>query len=327
MLRGELPVDDSIPLEALEELPPVTGAQPRVAIFHEAERAFKWPEGWTVSNLWEPSGGQFIYSAGGDKPAEALVPLPPGQEWLVWLRVRDETDGQRQMMAQVNGVDSYVMGGANSTQWMWYYVGTAAEELLQVVLHSLSPGMEGWTDCLYVSNDPAFVPSPTPASPPGFRTLADWDRSAQQPGWLWWPAEPAPDSMACFRKEFDLDAAPQAAVLAAQGHEAYAASINGVEVANRLDAGTPESLDVAQYLVKGRNTLCFTLVQQLRLPGVRALLSGTMPDGSRWRVTTDSSWQASDEPAEGWQQAGFDGAAWQRPWCRLGDREVNLAEP
>lgn len=135
-----------------------------------------------------------------------------------------------------------------------------------------------------------------PATTPAMRT----------PHWIWkGPARKG--AVVCFRRRFDLAAAPRSAVLHATCDNRLTLWINGHRVFEHDHWENPRQLDVARHLRAGTNVVA---VRGENREGPAALaLRLAVEDAPD--VVTDGSWRAHPGPApRGWNTSDFDDRSW-----------------
>lgn len=291
-------------------------APPKQYLWREAEK-FLVGQNWTTSNYWEPSAGLFIYPLPGAGAAAGHIDFDHAGPWAVWLRVRDETRGERQFATTVNGKPSYVVGGNDTGTWWWCALGVVEGKSCDVALKSVStPPMDGWADCWLFTDDLGFVPPINPPRPAGYEAYnaaADADRG-RRAARIWWPGEPEADAVGYFRQTFDLPAAPLKATLATLGTGPCVVMLNEEPVPAPQSA---PQIDVLRLLRSGRNLIAAQLEQMAHMAGLKMTLTVSFADGSTRVVVTDLTWKASDQPTPGWTRADFYDADWAHPFARL----------
>ena len=299
---------------------------PAAPVYHwyEAERVLSG-DGWNSSNLWAPSGGLFVYQAGGNDTAVGSIELQAERRWAVWLRVRDETKGLRQVYAEVNGEYSYTMGGTGTGEWVWYLVAVTQGSRADLAVTDVSPSpWDGWTDAILVTDDLSFVPPGKPPNDQGFTAYeAEKDSGrGQRPAWIWWPKQPDPGSNGFFRRTFHLQAAPVRAEIRMAAVGEYVLAVNGQDAAESPEVLRMAAHDITRYLRQGTNVLAVHATQMSSLPGVSVHLVAEMPDGTKVHVVSDPTWKAGATPTPGWEHTDFDDGDWDRPWARIAEGEL-----
>lgn len=295
-----------------------------VYLWYELEN-WESAEGWGHSNLWAPSGGRFLYPLPGADPVNISLRLSGG-EWVVWVRARDETRGMRQGTATVNDKKSYILGGADSGQWIWYHVGFAEGPWLQLALAGLvrELNMDEWFDCLLLTNNLSFVPPGGYTSPEGYTAFnAEEDaEKGHRPAWIWWPTQPQPGTRGYYRNTFELEDMPIKAELSVGAIGRYVVYLNGQEVAKGSKIGELSDYEVTQFCQQGANVLAVEVEHAGFLPGLRIHLEAELPDGNQAKVVSDLTWKSTDAMVQGWLEQDFDDTSWQRPWARIGERDL-----
>ncbi|WP_329525333.1 family 78 glycoside hydrolase catalytic domain [Streptomyces sp. NBC_01462] len=138
--------------------------------------------------------------------------------------------------------------------------------------------------------------------------------------WIWYPegnpSDSAPAGTRYLRRSFDLPAGAQISTaemqLTADDH--FALFVNGAEVTSSARVAdswrTASVIDIAPYLHAGTNVLAVEATNTDQGPaGVLGSLHFEGA-GSPADLVTDSSWKASNAADDGWQQPGYDDAAW-----------------
>ncbi|MFI1093914.1 family 78 glycoside hydrolase catalytic domain [Streptomyces sp. NPDC020917] len=140
--------------------------------------------------------------------------------------------------------------------------------------------------------------------------------------WIWYPegnpSDSAPAGTRYLRRSFDLPAGAQIATAEMQltADDSFTLYVNGTEAAGSPRVAdswrTASVVDIAPYLHAGTNVLAVEATNTNQGPaGVLGSLHFT-GTGAPADLVTDSSWKASDTAADGWQQPGYDDAAWPK---------------
>ncbi|MFI9604575.1 alpha-L-rhamnosidase [Streptomyces sp. NPDC052043] len=145
--------------------------------------------------------------------------------------------------------------------------------------------------------------------------------SLEGSSWIWFPegdpASSVPAVTRWFRGIAELPEGITAATLVISADDAYAVSMNGVEVA-RTDPETdidgwrrPAVIDVLDRVRAGDNVIAVSATNASPGPaGLIAVLTVRTASGEQ-RTVTDASWKAADkEPPADWRGLGFDDAGW-----------------
>lgn len=130
--------------------------------------------------------------------------------------------------------------------------------------------------------------------------------------WIWYPeGDPAaevPAGTRYFRRSVDV-ATPGRTTLVVTGDDTADAWVNGVRVSS--SRRVPDSwkrattVDVTAQIQAGRNTIAIAATNTTNGPaGVLAKLQGAAT------TVTDASWKSAQSAPDGWEQPGFDDAAW-----------------
>ncbi|AJE41658.1 alpha-L-rhamnosidase [Streptomyces nodosus] len=162
--------------------------------------------------------------------------------------------------------------------------------------------------------------------------------SLEGSSWIWFPEGDPTSSVPAvtrwFRGIAGLPGGITAATLVISADDAYAVSMNGVEVA-RTDPETdidgwrrPAVIDVLDRVHSGDNVIAVSATNASPGPaGLIAVLTVRTASGEQ-RTVTDASWKAMDkEPPADWRGLGFDDAHWpaarvaapwgEGPWGRV----------
>ncbi|WP_328615468.1 glycoside hydrolase family 78 protein [Amycolatopsis sp. NBC_00355] len=138
--------------------------------------------------------------------------------------------------------------------------------------------------------------------------------------WIWYPegnpADSAPVGTRYFRRAFDLPAGDRitSAQLELTADDSFTVSVNGQQVAASPHVGdswrTATVVDVSAALRPGRNVIAAEATNAQ--PGPAGFLGKLRVEGSGapFELVTDASWKSANTAATGWQQPGFDDAAW-----------------
>ncbi|MET8637340.1 family 78 glycoside hydrolase catalytic domain [Streptomyces sp. NPDC004680] len=146
--------------------------------------------------------------------------------------------------------------------------------------------------------------------------------------WIWYPegnpADSAPAGTRYMRRSFDLPDKAQisAAELQLTADDRFTLYVNGTAVARSplvADSWrTASIIDIAPYLHTGTNVLAVEATNTNQGPaGVLGSLR-LQGAGSPMDLVTDSGWKASDSGHEGWEQPGYDDAAWPNALAAAG---------
>ncbi|WP_405833842.1 family 78 glycoside hydrolase catalytic domain [Streptomyces sp. NBC_01176] len=138
--------------------------------------------------------------------------------------------------------------------------------------------------------------------------------------WIWYPegnpSDSAPAGTRCLRRSFDLPAGARLSTAETQltADDRFTLFVNGAEVTSSARVAdswrTASVIDIAPYLHTGTNVLAVEATNTGQGPaGVLGSLrfegAGAPPD-----LVTDRSWKTSNSPDDGWEQPGYDDAAW-----------------
>jgi hypothetical protein len=307
-----------------------TAAPAPIHLWFEAEQLLHG-EGWMTSDFWAPSAGRFIYQEEQfGPPATACVDLPQPDRWVVWMRSRDETPGQRQAYAVVNGRRSCIMGGTHSGQWVWYAVGVVHGSSAEVAVTQITPApMNEWIDALVFTNDPAFVPPGTYTGDGycGYGAASDAERH-RRPAWIWWPTQPDPGSVGYYRKTLSVPTPVDRATLSVAALGRSEVWLNGKPVGSDLQPQHVTVYRVARNLRPGDNVLAVRVEHSGTLPGLWVRLDGVAVNGQQFMVVSDMTWQATEKAGADWVLGDFSDLWWNHPCARIGEQDmIGLYEP
>lgn len=190
-----------------------------------------------------------------------------------------------------------------------------------------------------LSSFSAMPASAVPAAALGAQSLAGLN-------WVWFPeGNPnvdAPRGTRYFRRTLDLPAGRKvkAAHFRLTADDLFTLYVNGKQVARSegTDAWkTIRDVNLAQQLVAGQNTLAIATENVMGAAGLIGVLRVEFEAGEPLVVPIDASWKASQTSTTGWQNAGFDDAAWMpakviakigdQPWVALGQATPPAAVP
>ena len=117
------------------------------------------------------------------------------------------------------------------------------------------------------------------------------------------------------RTTFNTPANLESARIVATCDNALTLWINGKEVAQSKEWGTPVDINILANLTKtGKNVIAIKAENQDGAAGVIAKLVLTSKGGAREIVMTgNDGWKLSETEAAGWQAVAFDDSAWQQP--------------
>ncbi|MEU6340912.1 family 78 glycoside hydrolase catalytic domain [Streptomyces sp. NPDC046977] len=138
--------------------------------------------------------------------------------------------------------------------------------------------------------------------------------------WIWYPegnpADSAPVGTRYVRRTFDLpaDARIGSAEMQLTADDRFTLYVNGTEVTASPRVAdswrTAGVVDIAPYLRAGRNVLAVEAANTA--PGPAGVLGSLhfQGTGAPADIVTDSAWKASGSAPDGWEQPGYDDAAW-----------------
>lgn len=129
--------------------------------------------------------------------------------------------------------------------------------------------------------------------------------------WIWYPeGDPGsgvPAVTRYFRKTVTLAGAPSAATLVVTGDDTATVWVNGTQVSSGAAWQQASVVDVTGRLHAGANTIAVATQNTSQSPaGMIAQLA--VAGGPV--VNTDATWKAAQSGPAGWEQPGFDDAAW-----------------
>jgi putative heme-binding domain-containing protein len=133
------------------------------------------------------------------------------------------------------------------------------------------------------------------------------------PQWIWYPeGDPraeAPAGARYFRRVFNLEAPADSAKIDATADNHFKVWVNG-RLVGRGDAWQElNTFDVAKDLKAGANLIAVEATNDSGPAGLVVRLEGKAK-GTTFRVVSDATWSASQEPAKGWQSNAELAAKW-----------------
>jgi putative heme-binding domain-containing protein len=149
--------------------------------------------------------------------------------------------------------------------------------------------------------------------------LTSWppDVRAQQGrgiSWIWAnegdPLTKAPAEPRYFRKTFDVPRFVDEASIDVAADKSFTVWVNGTEVGKGDNPKRVYLFDIKKHMVVGKNVVA---VEARGSGGPSGLLAriGFVPNGtSRVGLSSDATWKASKDAADGWQKADFDDSKW-----------------
>ncbi len=170
--------------------------------------------------------------------------------------------------------------------------GAEAQEVLKATANSVAPKAEA-----------------APATDVAPASNAAWIKGNPTPQWVW-TEKSGNGQKLWFRKSFDLKGKPKSARVYATCDNKLKLWINGRHVGDARDWMYPVEKDVNALLQNGSNVIA---AEGQNDGGVAAFvlnLSITTADNKTIKVVTDTSWKMAEKAPKGWEQAGFNDAAW-----------------
>jgi len=184
-------------------------------------------------------------------------------------------------------------------------------------------------------------------APPAYQEEAKADRvNLEGCKWVWFgegdPVKSAPVGTRFFRHRFNIDPGQkvEGAQLAMRADNEALVFVNGQEAGTVSGWNQVHTLDVADQLIAGQNTIALAAKNIGDAPNPAGVVGKLLVDfesGDRLAVAMDSAWKASDTEQVGWQQADFDDSAWagakeiadlgDQPWRKAGQAELVLPPP
>ncbi len=138
--------------------------------------------------------------------------------------------------------------------------------------------------------------------------------------WIWYPegdpSDSAPAGTRYLRRSFDLPAGEHltSAELQFTADDSFTLYVDGTEAVSSPNVAnswsTASVVDIAPYLHAGANVLAVSVTNTSQGPAGALGSLHFEGAGAPADLLTDGSWKASDSAADGWQQPGYDDAAW-----------------
>lgn len=136
--------------------------------------------------------------------------------------------------------------------------------------------------------------------------------------WIWFPHPPGPvldvtNENYYFRHPLDIPAGAtvRAALATFTGDDEATLFINGQEIGKSGDWRQAQTFEVTAALHPGANVVALHGYNHRREAGLICKIEVLLADGKLLSVVSDGSWKVSGNQATGWNQTGFDDAAWQ----------------
>ena len=170
---------------------------------------------------------------------------------------------------------------------------------------------------LYCLATPAQAQKATDASK---SITSKWLNSKPKAQWIW-SKSPSSNQKLWFRSSFELGSAPKSATVYATCDNQMAMWINGKRVGASSAWETPLKLNVAPFLVKGKNVIAIEGANEGGVAGIvfklgiSQLSKGGKPAQSdTLTIVSDvASWKFSEEKLPLWETAAFDDSQWKTP--------------
>ncbi|HXH60339.1 MAG TPA: family 78 glycoside hydrolase catalytic domain [Fimbriimonadaceae bacterium] len=152
--------------------------------------------------------------------------------------------------------------------------------------------------------------------------------------WIWHADGPLTNIPVCtvvFRKTFDLDDAPDHAVLIGTGDDTFLAVVNGEEVGKsdgKDDSWRrPVHVDITDVLKKGTNTIEITTESHATDHSAMIAKILIVSDSVRREIPTDSTWEARFSDSDVWKPARQIGENGIPPWGGISVPQLFLPPP
>lgn len=130
--------------------------------------------------------------------------------------------------------------------------------------------------------------------------------------WIWNQPTAQDNQRVCFRRDFEVPKDLVAAEITASADNWYRLWINGKFVDWNQDWTQVGKYDVSKLLEPGtKNLIAIEAGNQDAAAGLALSLKMTINSGKVLRMSTDHSWQCSDQSPNGWETKGFDAHNWQ----------------
>lgn len=144
-----------------------------------------------------------------------------------------------------------------------------------------------------------------------YRDLVPHPDRVSRSGWLWNAEKPVEDGAASFfRLRFNLEDAVRTARLKAYFDDSGELFVNGERLAWSQAESTADSAALMRALRRGENILAVSVKNGKGAGGAIFLLEVELANGSRRFFHSDESVRASSVLTPGWENVGFDDAAW-----------------
>jgi putative heme-binding domain-containing protein len=128
-----------------------------------------------------------------------------------------------------------------------------------------------------------------------------------RPHWIWAPQPPA--EHAYFRKTFLAQGEVEKATVLILADDRATVFLDGRQIGEAVGYQRPMNLDVGR-LESGTHVLAVEAANASGAAGLLLRLDIELADGSRQRVSSDSSWVTATREASGWQSPEFGAADW-----------------
>lgn len=149
---------------------------------------------------------------------------------------------------------------------------------------------------------------------------SEWLNSKPKAQWIW-SKSPLADQKLWFRTSFDLASTTKSATLYATCDNRMAMWINGKKVGASGAWEKPLKLNVAPFLVKGKNVIAIEGANEGGVAGIVLKLGVTQygKGGQPVKLNTlaivsdVASWKISEEKVPSWEAVDFNDSAWMKP--------------
>jgi alpha-L-rhamnosidase len=196
-----------------------------------------------------------------------------------------------------------------------------------------------------------IVRDPTPASAvPVMDPVADGARALESCPWVWFPegnpAQNAPAATRFFRRQITLPAGRKItkATFVGTADNSLVLYVNGENAGHSDDSANgwrnPAELDLAPRLRPGPNQLAIAAANArtdnaVNPAGLMGRITVEFEAGPPMTERVDKSWKAAQDTQAGWEEAGFNDAAWPSakeivrygagPWGRFAGGQLTLS--
>ena len=155
--------------------------------------------------------------------------------------------------------------------------------------------------------------------------------------WIWNAPQAKDGEVVYFRQSFRFEQDVKIAGLAAAADDSVDVFVNGERVLQLNNVKNPEKTLISDLLGPGENVIAARVKNNQGSAGFLLRADFGLADGSVVSLVSNSGWKTTDDPAEGWNQAGHDVSKWSpvyalgpygtQPWGHLPDPILPVATP